>query len=225
MKESSRASLHGTPFTLVPMVMVKGLLKLATLLLNAFLNSASISKTLSQHNILQGLPNLDFAMLKYEFGQYGKLSEDNTITNTMVGRTKGTITLYPKGDHGSWAFLSLSTGMQVHGRTFTPLPITDEVIDRVAELADAYYTNGGPACPSMAMTPSLKATMDTSTMHRRRITTLILLTLLSQWHMRMTSQPHRTPTPRTSPKTRLNQNLMMSLKTRLIQNLKEHQIT
>jgi len=137
MKESSRAGLHGTPFTQVPMVMVKGLLKVATLLLNAFPNSASISKTLNPRNIVQGLPNLDFAMLKYEFVQYGELSKDNIITNTMIGRTKGAIALYPKGDHGSWAFLSLSTGIQVHGRTFTPLPITDEVIDRVAELAEA----------------------------------------------------------------------------------------
>jgi len=43
--------------------------------------------------------------------------------------------LYPKGDHGSWVFLSLITEME--GRTFTPLPITDEGIERVAELAEA----------------------------------------------------------------------------------------
>jgi len=86
---------------------------------------------------VQGLPNLNFANLKYEFGEYGELSKDSAVTNTQAGRTKGVLALYPRGQHGSWAFLSLSTGKEVYGRTFTPLPITDEVIERVAELAAA----------------------------------------------------------------------------------------
>ncbi len=137
MKESSRAGLHSIPYKQVPIAMVKGLLKYATMLQNAFPTKSGISDTLSPRNIVQGLPNIDFANLKYEFGEYGELSEDSTVTNTQAGRTKGALALYPRGQHGSWAFLSLSTGREVHGRTFTPLPITDEVIARVAELAAA----------------------------------------------------------------------------------------
>jgi len=121
MTENSHAGLHGTPFKQVPIVMVKGLLKLATILLTAFPSKAGISDTLRPHNIVQGLPNIDFAQLKYEFGKYGELSEDSTVTNTQAGRTKGALALYPRGQHGSWAFLSLSTGKEVHGRTFTPI--------------------------------------------------------------------------------------------------------
>jgi len=138
MKENSRAGLHGIPYKQVPKAMVKGLLKYATILLNAFPSTKpGISDTLSPRNIVQGLLNLNFANLKYEFGEYGELSKDSTVTNTQAGRTKGALALYPRGQHGSWAFLSLSTGKEVHGRTFTPLPITDEVIERVAELAAA----------------------------------------------------------------------------------------
>ena len=137
MKESSRAGLHGIPYKQVPIAMVKGLLKYATMLQNAFPTKSGISDALSPRNIVQGLPNIDFDNLKYEFGEYGELSEDSTVTNTQAGRTKGALALYPRGQHGSWAFLSLSTGREVHGRTFTPLPITDEVIARVAELAAA----------------------------------------------------------------------------------------
>jgi len=108
--------------------MVQGLLKLAKLFLNAFPNSASIPNTLSSCNIVQGLPNLDFTELKYEFGQYGELSKDSSVGNMMAGRTKGIVALYPKGDNGSCTFLSLSTGMQVHGRICTPLPITEEAL-------------------------------------------------------------------------------------------------
>jgi len=137
VKESTRAGLHGIPYKQVPIAMVKGLLKYAIMLKNAFPTKAGISNTLSPRNIVQGLPNIDFATLKYEFGEYGELSEDSTVTNTQAGRTKGALALYPRGQHGTWAFLSLSTGREVHGRTFTPLPITDEVIARVTELAAA----------------------------------------------------------------------------------------
>ena len=137
IKESTRAGLHGIPYKQVPIAMIKGLLKYATMLANAFPTKAGISKTLSPQNIVEGLPNIDFANLKYEFGEYGELSEDSTVTNTQAGRTKGALALYPRGQHGTWAFLSLSTGREVHGRTFTPLPITDEVIARVAELGAA----------------------------------------------------------------------------------------
>jgi len=137
MKEYSRAGLHGTPFKQVPIVMIKGLLTLQQSFSMPFSSKAGISNTLRPRNIIQGLPNIDFAQLKYEFGEYGELSEDSMVTNTQAGITKGALALYPRGQHGSWAFLSLSTGKEVDGRTFTPLPITDEVVDRVAELAAA----------------------------------------------------------------------------------------
>jgi len=40
------------------------------------------------------------------------------------------------GKHGTWVFISLTSGKEIHGRTFTPLPVTDEVIGRVEEMAE-----------------------------------------------------------------------------------------
>ena len=88
VKESSRAGLHGIPYKQVPIAMIKGLLTYATMLANAFPTKAGISNTLSPRNIVQGLPNIDFANLKYEFGEYGELSEDSTVTNTQGGRQR-----------------------------------------------------------------------------------------------------------------------------------------
>ena len=80
--------------------MIKGLIKYATMLANTFPTKAGISNTLSPRNIVHGLPNIDFATLKYELGEYGELSEDSTVTNTQAGRTKGALALYPRGQHG-----------------------------------------------------------------------------------------------------------------------------
>ncbi len=49
--------------------MIKGLIKYATMLANAFPTKAGISNTLSPRNIVHGLPNIDFATLKYELGE------------------------------------------------------------------------------------------------------------------------------------------------------------
>ena len=203
MKEQSRAGLHGTPFTRVPILMVKGLLKLATMLLNAFPNSAGISDTLSPRNIVQGLPNLDFTQLKYEFGQYGELSEDSTITNTQAGRTKGAIALYPKGEHGTWAFMSLTTGMEVHGRIFTPLPLTESLKgwrnlqkhkgSPSYTMADC-YTNGGLVCPSMMKTPSSRTTMAQSITCPRKTKTSCPRTSMNQSYMTNWTPSMRTQT-------------------------------
>ena len=94
MKENSCACLYGTPFKQVPIVMIKGLLKLATILLNAFPSKAGISETLSPTQHCTRPP-------KHRF---------HSVANTQAGRTRGALVLYPRGKHRSWAFLSLNTG-------------------------------------------------------------------------------------------------------------------
>jgi len=92
VKESTRAEMSGIPFKRIPKVMIRGLVKLTVHLLNAFPSQNGVSKTLSPRNIIDGLPHLDYnQLLKYEFGQYGELSEDNKITNMQAPRTKGAI--------------------------------------------------------------------------------------------------------------------------------------
>jgi hypothetical protein len=147
--------------------MVKGLLRLATILLNAFLSSAGISDSLSPCNIVQGLFNLDFAQLNssvtntqaveqkeclcfiqvdyMEAGHFSLLplerksmEEDSHPYPSLMRSLRELLSfaLYLRGLHGI-GVLSLTIGKEVHGRTFTPLPIIGKVIERVVELAAA----------------------------------------------------------------------------------------
>ena len=53
----------------------------------------------------------------------------------MQSRTLGAITLGPdKSARGGYHFMNLNTGRKIHRRTWTPLPMPDEVIVRVEQL-------------------------------------------------------------------------------------------
>ena len=64
------------------------------------------------------------------FGEYVQTHEDTD--NTMRERTVGAITLRPSGNiQGSFYYYSLTTGRRLHRRKCTPLPMPQEVIDRI----------------------------------------------------------------------------------------------
>jgi hypothetical protein len=70
------------------------------------------------------------------FGSYCEVHVDPEITNTMDPRTKWVICLGSTGNlHGSYKFLSLTTGKKVTQRKFTELPITESVIEQVEKMA------------------------------------------------------------------------------------------
>lgn len=74
---------------------------------------------------------------KVGFGQYVQVHEDNEITNTMKARTEGAIALGPSGNiQGSYRFLMLSTWKVVQRRTWTEVPISQEVIKYINDKID-----------------------------------------------------------------------------------------
>ena len=59
-----------------------------------------------------------------------------STNNTPKARSVGAMALLPSNDQGGYWFMYLKTGHKLHGYHWVELPISDEVIDRVEQLAD-----------------------------------------------------------------------------------------
>ena len=70
-------------------------------------------------------------------GSYCEVHDKPTVTNTERQRTTTAIALGPApGDHNAYFFMSLQTGKKIRRQNWTELPINDDVIRRVHELAE-----------------------------------------------------------------------------------------
>ena len=70
------------------------------------------------------------------FGEYAHVYNVRGATNTNQARTVGVIALHPsKNLQGGWYFMSFDTGRKIHRRQWTKMPIIDDVITRINELA------------------------------------------------------------------------------------------
>eukprot|EP01040_Poterioochromonas_malhamensis_P009801 gene9801-biopygen1902 len=66
---------------------------------------------------------------RLQFGSYVQVHEDDSITNTMKPRTTGAISLGPSGNmQGAYKFLSLDTWKVIVRRSWTELPIPNDVL-------------------------------------------------------------------------------------------------
>ena len=73
---------------------------------------------------------IDFSRdCKLQWGSYVQVHDDNDITNDMTSRTTGAICLGPAGNaQGAYRFLSLVTWKIIQRRSWTELPIPNDVI-------------------------------------------------------------------------------------------------
>ena len=77
----------------------------------------------------------DASKLQLAFGAYAQVVIENDPTNTMIPRPIGTIQLGPSGNtQGANFFMNINTGRRLHVRSWTALPMPDDVIERVDEL-------------------------------------------------------------------------------------------
>ena len=137
IKERVRATVHGLPFRRYPVLMVRELVTLSVRTLNQLPNRKGILPTMSPRKIITGLPDPDYNSMRIEFGQYAQVFEERRQTSTTAPRTIGAIALNPTGNaQGSYYFLSLTTGARISRQQWTELPITQDVINRVEELAE-----------------------------------------------------------------------------------------
>ena len=76
------------------------------------------------------------------FGEYVQSHE--STDNIMQERTVSALTLRPSGNvQGSFYYYSLATGRRLHRRRCTPIPMFQDVIDRVHMIADRQKTPEG----------------------------------------------------------------------------------
>jgi len=134
VKEQTRSTYNMLPFRKLPSRMIIEIVKASVMWLNMFPAHDGISDTLSPRNIVTG-QSVDYKRhCRIETGAYVQTHEEHD--NSMCPRTIGAIALRPTGNaQGGYYFLSLSTGRRIHRQHFTELPMPDDVIDRVHQLA------------------------------------------------------------------------------------------
>ena len=138
IKERVRATRHSLPFHTIPAQMLIELVCFSTMWINAFPPKGGVSANISPRGIMTGT-QFDYTKhCKLPFGSYVQAHEEPSPTNTQAARTVGAICLGPTGNlQGSYKFLNLRTGRLITRRSWTSLPMPDEVIARVNALGKA----------------------------------------------------------------------------------------
>ena len=138
IKERNRSNVSGLHFLHYPKILKKALIKQAALWLNMFPHADGVSATISPRTIVTGITANYATQCRVPIGAYCEVHNENHPSNTELARTSRAIALNPTGNlQGSYHFLSLDTGKLISRRRWTELPVTDEIIARVHELAFA----------------------------------------------------------------------------------------
>ena len=134
----------GVHFTKLPKIIVVELVYATIFWYSITIPEDYISITLGLGAIILGR-TYDYNMLCGEglkFGEYVQTHEKTTTT--MRTRTVSTICLCPSGNtYGSFYYYSLWPGRCLHRRRRTPLPMSQEIIDRVHYIADKQNSPSG----------------------------------------------------------------------------------
>ena len=130
VKERMRCVVHSLPYDEVPRIFVICLVQHVVGYLN---NEKKQGRTLSPNAIVTGGGTVDFSKRKIKFGAYAHVW--GGTTNTMKARSMGCIAMHALNEAGGYHFLSLTTGQLVKSNQFEELPVTDDVIAQVANLA------------------------------------------------------------------------------------------
>lgn len=134
VKERSRSICASLPFKKYPGRLIVELIYSSVFWLNVFSPKQHLLMGLNPRTIITG-QTVDYnTHCKYEFGQYVQTHE--VTNNTMRARTIGALDLRPTGNiQGGYYFLSLLTGRRINRRHATPLPMPDDVITRIHDMA------------------------------------------------------------------------------------------
>ena len=142
IKERMRAIYSTLPYRNIPPWLVIEMAKSAVFWLNAFPQQNGIGGGQSPRAIIVGT-GIDFTKhCKYQFGEYVHTPEERD--NTMAMRTFGALALRPtRNAQGRFYFFSLSTGRVITQGQATSLPMPDDVIDQVHQIAHQQKSNLG----------------------------------------------------------------------------------
>ena len=142
VKERMRAIYNTLPFQKIPARLVVEMAKTAVFWLNAFPVAGGASQNLSPRTIITG-QQVDYKRhCHFQFGEYAQTHEEHN--NSMNPRTVGTIALRPVGNgQGSFYFLNITTGRVLNRLHATPIPMPDDVIDKIHRMARQQKSNPG----------------------------------------------------------------------------------
>jgi hypothetical protein len=122
------------PFLRMPTMMTVEIVYSSQFWLNTFPPSDGVSKTVSPRGLVSGL-KIDYSKhCRIKFGAYAQTHEEHS--SDMTTRTTGAIALRPTGNaQGGYYFMSLTTGRRLNRTELTPLPMPQDVVNRVHVLA------------------------------------------------------------------------------------------
>ena len=137
LKNDIRSHVHRLPFTHYTSNMIEGLITYSNIRRNDLPSINGVSTRLSPSTLVTGIPSPDYHdLMKLSFGSYVQTQE--LTDNTNKSRTVGAIALHPSETKAAnWYFLSLLTGRKIYRNNWVKLPMTEDVIQRVNELAHA----------------------------------------------------------------------------------------
>ena len=133
IKERGRAIVNGLPYDKYPKLMVVSLVEHVTDMLNSFPSKESISCTMSPAMIVEGKPKIDLNQKRLPYGAYAQVWIGTK--NNMTERAVPGIALKASNSKGGFYFMSLYTGRRINSYVWEVLPISDEIIERVGEIA------------------------------------------------------------------------------------------
>ena len=125
--------MNGLPYKRYPKLMVVSLLEHVAHMLNSFPSKESVSSAMSPATIVEGTPKLDLNQNRLPFGAYAQVWIGTK--NNMTERAVPGIALRASNTKGGFYFMSLYTGKRINSYVWEELPISDEVIERVEEIA------------------------------------------------------------------------------------------
>ena len=146
LKERARSVCHSLPFRKIPLVMCIGLTSGVTKWMNAFPAKSNMIQSMSPSAIVEGKNKPDFSYPRITFGTHTMAFLETN--NTIKTRSVPAIALNPSNDHGGHYFMNFFTGKRINSNQWTEIPMTEEIIERVKELAEKddqpLMTNGYP---------------------------------------------------------------------------------
>jgi hypothetical protein len=133
IKERARAIVQTLPYDKLPRKMRLAMIHYIIFWLNQLPREDQI---LSPKELIMGETILDVkALCKIPFGSYVQVHDGVEITNTLTARTTGAINLGPNNMTGGHKFFNLTTGEIIIRRKWTELPVPNEVIMCLSDLA------------------------------------------------------------------------------------------
>lgn len=152
IKEHQRCYWMDLPYKQVPRLMIDNLFEILPWL-NQYARKTGISSTMSPGAIVLGTGPIDCRNLKLTFGSYCIVYKETK--NNHQPRGIRAIALRPSNSDGGYHFMPLDTGKKIHGFQWTELAISDDVIDRVHELAEEQHAEflDDDGYPKLGMEP------------------------------------------------------------------------